>query len=80
MAEKKKKVRIKRLYEYARDYTVSPDGEVHYHGLLYDFEDGSCQLLFRRFLFFSSVSTVLLVVSGLLPVVSLRFSPFVIFP
>ena len=80
MAEKKKKVRIKRLYEYARDYTVSPDGEVHYHGLLYDFEDGSCQLLFRRFLFFSSVSTVLLVVSGLLPVVSMRFSPFVIFP
>ena len=48
MAEKKKKVRVKRLYEYARDYTVSPDGNVRYHGLLYEYEEPDYAPRLRR--------------------------------
>ena len=80
MAEKKKKVRVKRLYEYARDYTVFPDGKVRYHGLLYEYEEPDCAPRLRRCLLSSAIAAAFMVLSGLLPVVSMRFSPFVIFP
>ena len=80
MAEKKKKVRVKRLYEYARDYTVSPDGKVRYHGLLYEYEEPDYAPRLRRCLLSSAIAAAFMVLSGLLPVISMRFSPFVIFP
>ena len=73
MAEKKKKVRVKRLYEYARDYTVSPDGKVRYHGLLYEYEEPDCAPRLRRCLLSSAIAAAFMVLSGLLPVVSIRF-------
>ena len=80
MAEKKKRGFIKRSYAYARDYTITPNGEIRYHGILYEFLDPDCAVCFKRFAIQSGIAAALMLLCGLLPVVSMRFSAFVIFP
>ncbi len=80
MSKKRSRGFIKRSYAYARDYSITPDGEIHYNGILYEFLNPDCALSFKRFAIQSAIIAALMLLCGLLPVASMRFSAFVIFP
>ncbi len=53
---------MKRSYRYARDYTISPDGQVHYHGALYEFVNPDSAEMFKRFVIQSGIIAVMMLV------------------